>query len=113
VEQGSAAAPPGDVHVQRGANHPRSWCRMPADRAPRGPGPGKGLGDNLLGRNSLPGGRSRCRPEHIEQQGAVVLVPARPPAKRLLNWAQAQLGQVLLFSATFQHVDSFWPRGPL
>jgi hypothetical protein len=57
--------------------------------------------------------RMACTIELTATTVTVALVPARPPAKGLLNWAQAQLGQVLLFSATFQHVDSFWPRGPL
>src|SRR4029077_4118800 len=44
----AAAPPPGDVRVQRGTYHPRPWCRMPADRAPRCPRPGKGLSHKLL-----------------------------------------------------------------
>ena len=46
----AAAAPPGDVRVQRGAHHPRRRRRMPADRAPGRPGPGEGLGDKFLRR---------------------------------------------------------------
>jgi hypothetical protein len=42
-----AAAPPGDVQVQRGAHHPRRRRRVPADGAPGGTSAGEGLGDKL------------------------------------------------------------------
>ena len=44
----TAATPPGDVQVQRGAHHPRRGRRVPADGAPGGIRPGEGLGDKLL-----------------------------------------------------------------
>ena len=44
----AVAPPPGDIRIQRGTDHPRYRYRMPANCAPRGPCPGKGLGDKLL-----------------------------------------------------------------
>jgi hypothetical protein len=46
----AAPAPPGDVRVQRGTDHPRRRCRMPADGAPRSKGPGEGLVNKILRR---------------------------------------------------------------
>jgi hypothetical protein len=44
----AVAPPPGDVRVQRGADHPRRRGRMPADGAPRRQGPGEGLVNKIL-----------------------------------------------------------------
>ena len=49
----AAAAPPGDVRVQRGADHPRRRHRMPAHRAPGRPRSSEGLGNKLLRRVSV------------------------------------------------------------
>ena len=46
----AVAPPPGHVRVQRGTDHPRRRRRMPADRAPARPRPGKGLGHQILRR---------------------------------------------------------------
>ena len=42
------APPPGDIRVQRGADHPRCRSRMPGNRPPRCPGPGNGFGHQIL-----------------------------------------------------------------
>jgi hypothetical protein len=46
----AAAAPPGDVRVQRGSDFPRCRGRMPADRPPRRPSTGKGFVHKVLRR---------------------------------------------------------------
>src|SRR5262249_59328418 len=50
-----APPPPGEVRVQRGADHPRPGRWMPADRAPRGPGARKGLCYKVLRRIPVTG----------------------------------------------------------
>jgi hypothetical protein len=44
----AAASPQRHAMVQGGPNHPRLWCRMPADLAPGRPSPRERLGDQLL-----------------------------------------------------------------
>jgi len=44
----AVAPPPGDIRVQRGADHPRCRSRMSANRPPRCPGAGEGFGHQIL-----------------------------------------------------------------
>src|SRR5580704_14514863 len=46
----AVAPPPGDMCVQRDTDHPRNWCRMSADVAPRCTRPGEGLVNKILRR---------------------------------------------------------------
>ena len=68
-----ATAPPaGKCRVQRGADHPRDWCRMPAHRAPAEPSAGQRPGQRLHGPcpghgQAGPDGEARIHPWNCGQ----------------------------------------------